>query len=152
MLMASLLCGVLSVSAQDYNSAIGLQGGLYNGVSFRTMISSDQAIEGIVSARYGGFRATLLYEIQHAFPSAQRLHWYYGGGAHIGTYNTGNYNKQLDGASTTSVFIGVDGIIGMEYNFDFPLNLSLDWKPSFNLIGYGTFIGDGFALSARYYF
>lgn len=147
-----MFCSIIATaSAQDYNAAIGLRGGFYNGVTFRKMLSSGEAFEAILSTRYGGFKVTGLYEIQKAFPSAQRLHWYFGGGAHVGMYQTNRYDKNIP-SSETAVVIGLDGILGIEYNFDFPLNVALDWKPSFNLIGYGRFLADGFALSARYYF
>jgi hypothetical protein len=136
--------------AQDYNAAIGLRGGLYNGVTFRKMLSSSEAFEAILSARYVGFKVTGLYEIQKPFPSVQRLNWYFGFGAHASGYQTNKFNKTIP-SNTTEIILGADGVLGMEYNFDFPLNLSLDWKPSVDLIGYGRFLADEFALSARYY-
>ena len=49
--------------------------------------------------------------------------------------------------------IGIDGILGMEYNIqEIPFNISLDWKPAFNLIGYTGFWGDEIALSIRFIF
>lgn len=146
-----VVCAICAAKAQDYNAAIGLRGGFANGVTFRKMLSSGEAFEGILTSRYGGFNVTGLYEIQKDFPSAQRLHWYFGFGAHLGMYQTNKFDKNIP-SNGTEVIIGADGILGMEFNFDFPLNLSLDWKPAFNLLGYGNFIGDGFALSARYYF
>mgnify|MGYP001615571992 CR=1 FL=1 len=50
------------------------------------------------------------------------------------------------------MILGVDGIIGLEYVFDgVPINLSLDYKPSFNITP-GFFDPSGGALSIRYYF
>ena len=49
--------------------------------------------------------------------------------------------------------IGIDGIIGIEYNIEpIPFNISLDWKPGLNLIGYTGFWGDELAFSIRYIF
>jgi hypothetical protein len=56
-------------------------------------------------------------------------------------------------AATSYTVIGVDGILGLEYNFsEVPINISIDWKPAFNLVGYSRFFGDGGALSLRYIF
>jgi hypothetical protein len=49
--------------------------------------------------------------------------------------------------------IGVDGQIGLEYVFEeIPLNLSIDWKPAFNIIGITNFWAGDAALSVRYTF
>jgi hypothetical protein len=49
--------------------------------------------------------------------------------------------------------VGIDGIIGMEYNIEeIPFNISLDWKPGFNILGHTGFWGDELALSVRYIF
>ena len=59
---------------------------------------------------------------------------------------------QTEGGSTYTV-IGIDGIIGLEYSFtEIPINVSIDWKPVLNIIGYSGFWGDGGALSVRYMF
>ena len=46
-------------------------------------------------------------------------------------------------------FVGAAGMIGVEYNFNFPLQLSLDWRP---LIGpwFGDGGGAGFYLGGLY--
>jgi hypothetical protein len=51
------------------------------------------------------------------------------------------------------MIIGIDGILGLEYNFvEVPINLSIDWKPSFNIVNNHDFWADGGALSIRYIF
>jgi hypothetical protein len=46
--------------------------------------------------------------------------------------------------------IGIGGILGLEYNFnEIPINISIDWKPAFNIIGHTSFWGDG-AFSIRF--
>ena len=79
------------------------------------------------------------------------MNWYYGLGAHIGFWD-GNYTNWGTPGENYAV-IGVDGIIGLEYNFsEIPFNIGLDWKPAINIIGFTGFWADGGALSIRYIF
>ncbi len=133
-------------SAQDYKTGVGLRLGLYNGLTIKHFISDKSALEGLLSTRWNGFEITGLYEVHNNAFDVERLKWYYGGGAHVGFYGSG----YVGGAVTV---VGVDGILGLEYSFsEVPINLSLDWKPQFNFIGYSHFWGDGGALSVRYIF
>jgi len=137
--------------AQDYNTGIGLRAGFSNGLTVRHFIGSNTALEGILTSRWRGFEITGLYELQYVAFNTERLNWYFGGGAHVGFWN-GDYAYWGDNGNTYTV-VGIDGILGLEYNFrEVPLNLSLDWKPAFNIIGYSGFWGDGGALSIRYIF
>ena len=55
--------------------------------------------------------------------------------------------------NNSRLVIGVDGQIGLEYVFEeIPLNLSIDWKPAFNIIGITNFWAGDAALSVRYTF
>jgi hypothetical protein len=138
--------------AQDYKTGIGVRGGLYNGLTIKHFLGSKTAVEGLLSTRWGGFEITGLYEINNdnAF-DVDRLNWYFGLGGHIGFYN--GDNTTWGTAATSYTVIGVDGILGLEYNFsEVPINISIDWKPAFNLVGYSRFFGDGGALSLRYIF
>ncbi|HAX94627.1 MAG TPA: hypothetical protein DCY25_11950, partial [Bacteroidales bacterium] len=75
------------------------------------------------------------------------------GGGHIGFWNGDNTYDRWGDAGTNYTVIGIDGILGIEYNFEeVPINIGLDWKPAFNLTGYSGFWGDGGALSIRYIF
>lgn len=140
------------IQAQDYSTGIGLRGGWYNGLTAKHFLSEKSAVEGILTTRWQGFSVTALYEL-HKYTAfgVERLNWYYGGGAHLGFWN-GTYTT-WGTAGTTYLVIGIDGILGIEYNFaEIPINLSLDWKPAFNLIGYFDFWVDGAAASVRYIF
>ena len=48
--------------------------------------------------------------------------------------------------------IGLAGQVGLEYTFDFPLNISLDWRPCFNLVNGFAWAPYGAALGIRYAF
>ncbi len=145
------LFGILFSNAQDYNTGIGLRGGFSQGITFKHFLSPNSALEGIISSRWRGIQVTGLYEIHGRAFEVDRLNWYAGFGGHIGFYDGRNARWGEKGRSYTVV--GVDGILGLEYNFEkVPFNVSLDWKPAFNLIGTSGFWGDSGALSIRYIF
>lgn len=149
-LLIALFFGFKS-SAQDYNTGIGLRGGLGSGLTIKHFLNGKSAVEGILDSRWRGFSITGLYEIHQQAFEVDRLNWYYGVGGHIGFWNGGNVSW-ADNHDDYTV-IGIDGILGLEYNLDFiPINLSIDWKPAFNLSGYSGFWGDGGAISVRYIF
>lgn len=146
-----MFCIVVVSNAQDYNTGIGLRGGLSNGLTVKHFLGEKAAIEGIITSRWQGFNITGLYEIHDQAFGTERLNWYYGIGGHIGFWN-GNNVKWVDDNKDYTV-VGIDGILGLEYNFnEIPINLSVDWKPAFNIIGYSGFWGDGGAISIRYIF
>jgi hypothetical protein len=94
---------------------------------------------------------TGLYEVHNRAFDEPGLRWYYGGGGHIGFWD-GVKNPWFNDGDRHSV-IGVDMILGIEYTIPgSPVNLSLDYKPGFNLVGYTGFWGDEFALSLRFAF
>jgi hypothetical protein len=152
-LVITIVLFVLSnVNAQDYKTGIGVRGGLYNGLTIKHFLGSRTAVEGLISTRWSGLEITGLYEINNdnAF-DVDRLNWYFGLGGHVGFYN--GDNTTWGSAATNYTVIGVDGILGLEYNLaEIPINISIDWKPAFNLIGYSKFWGDGGAISLRYIF
>jgi hypothetical protein len=138
-----------SLKAQEYDNAVGLRLGFYNGVTFKHSLDGVSAVEGILTSRWRGFSITALYEY-HFFPfDVDGLYAFVGAGGHLGYYNGENV-RWLDNSVNTLV-IGADGILGIEYTFaDIPLCLTFDWKPIVNLIGSQNFLGGGFGLSARY--
>ena len=139
--------------AQDYNTGVGLRGGFSSGLTVKHFIGSKSALEGILSSRWRGFQVTGLYEVHNQAFKVDRLKWYFGFGAHVGFWN-GDYTNQYWGEpGTTYTVVGIDGILGLEYSFsEVPINLSLDWKPAFNFVGYSGVWADGGALSIRYIF
>ncbi|MEA3446601.1 MAG: hypothetical protein U9R19_17940 [Bacteroidota bacterium] len=137
--------------AQEYKTGIGFRGGLSNGITAKHFLTEKTAIEGILITRWKGLNITGLYEIHKPAFEIDHLYWYYGFGGHIGFWNGDNVSWVNDNVDYT--VIGIDGIIGMEYNFrEVPISISIDWKPAINIIGYAGFWGDGGALSLRYVF
>ncbi|WP_291784056.1 hypothetical protein [Cecembia sp.] len=143
-------------SFAQYNTGIGLRAGVTNGLTVKHFISQDAAIEGLLHARWGGFLVTGLYEVHRDIREVKGLQWFFGGGVHLGTWNTRNISNKnrppwAEPNTSYSVF-GLNGIIGLDYKFqDAPIGLGLDWKPAINL-GYYNYGWDEVALSIRYVF
>ncbi len=148
-------------SAQDYKTAIGIRGGSPTGITVKHFLNSNAAIEGILGLHYRGIEIVGLYEIHATAFQIVGLNWYYGGGAHVGSYNGYRYyNGYGPGRKASNpyyrdeyfVSVGVDGIIGLEYNIPaIPINISIDLIPTINLLGFRG-IGFNGGLSARYRF
>lgn len=139
-----LAVAVNKSSAQDYTTALGVKFWDGGGISLKHFFSEQNAGELVGYFWSQGMRLTGLYEIHGNITGADGLKWYIGPGAHVGFYDA----KYGDGA-----FIGVDGVIGLDYKFtSAPINLSLDWQPSFEFgSGRGFYSGwGGFAI--RYTF
>ncbi|UEG48887.1 hypothetical protein LK994_09580 [Ferruginibacter lapsinanis] len=136
------------VSAQSrgssYTTALGVK--FYPGaITVKHFVKTNRAIEGIGYFWERGSRITGLYEIHGDIKNARGLKWYIGPGAHLGFYKTKYY-----GGGTT---VGVDGVLGLDYKFnDAPINLSLDWQPSFEFGDYAGFSGNWGGLAIRYTF
>jgi len=149
--LAVTFCILSLTRAQDYNTGVGLRGGFASGLTVKHFLSQKSAFEGILDSRWRGFDITLLYEIHNQVADVDRLKWYFGGGGHIGFWN-GKYVPWGE-TGVNYIVIGVDGILGIEYSFSaIPINIGLDWKPAFNLVGYTGFWADGGAVSIRFIF
>ncbi|ETN95441.1 hypothetical protein [Zhouia amylolytica] len=99
---------------------------------------------------FDAFKLTGLY--QWVMPIEGRFNWYVGAGGGIGSvdFNDDRFDDDNDGA-----FIFAAGDVGIEYNFDIPLLLSLDFRPELGLVGYDGFDDDfdfDIALGIRYQF
>lgn len=148
-----LLAGSLALQAQsrsskgtDYQTALGVK--LWNGagITLKHFLDDKNAAEGIGYFYNRGFRLTGLYEIHNDIAGAAGLKWYVGPGAHVGFYN----NKYYD---NSKVVIGIDGVLGLDYKFSTaPINLSLDWQPSFEFASGFGFNGNWGGLGIRYTF
>ena len=141
------------IKAQNYETAIGIRGGFAPGLTVKHFLSDKTAVEGIFSTRWGGFMITGLYEIEAPAFDTEGLSWYYGGGAHIGFWNSSNSGNPWweDDHKDNYTILGIDGIIGLSYTFaEIPINVSIDWKPMINFVGYSGFWGDMAAISVRY--
>lgn len=140
-----------AIAGHDYKSAIGGRFGVANGITFKTFLQDQNAIDVILNFRsnnkYSTFKFVGLYEIHNPIDSAPGLRWYYGGGAGIGTYK----NKVTDNSGAA---FSIDGALGLDYKIDgAPIDLSLDWKPEIRFAPDNTGVDfAGFGLSIRFAF
>lgn len=134
-----------STNSSSYKNALGVKVWDGGGITFKHFFNgSNNAGELIGYFWNRGMRITGLYEIHGNFADAAGLKWYIGPGAHIGFYNT----KYGDGS-----FAGIDGVLGLDYKFKgAPINMSLDWQPSFEFGDNRGFVGSWGGLGIRYTF
>jgi len=153
LLIVFLFAGFSSVAqsmGSSYRTAIGVKF-WPGGISIKHFIEDNRALEGIAYFWDHGFRFTGLYEIHGDISGAEGLKWYIGPGAHIGAYNSGWYR---DGHyySSGSASFGIDGVLGLDYKITgAPINLSLDFQPSFEILNHPYFSGWG-GLGVRFTF
>lgn len=152
----------LSLAAVAQPKAIGVRGGLF-GLNFNGEISYEHWATifdndyDFLEAELGvfannGFKGTLMYNFTFAQPEfTDRGEWaFYAGPGVVAGYGTG-VNKNDE--KVAAPFVGVAAQLGLEYTFWFPLQLSVDFRPTFMipaLMNRDNWYG--FALSARYAF
>lgn len=141
-----------TLSAQSNGKAIGVRGGGGGEISFQTALGGNNRLEldlGLNSwnskSDNGGFGLSGVYQwVWNLDALAQGFNWYVGFGPQIGSWN----NSSFSGFA-----LGIVGQIGLEYNFNIPLQLSLDYRPSWYILpnNYGGAWG-GTAFAIRYTF
>ncbi|OBX26536.1 hypothetical protein LX77_00890 [Gelidibacter algens] len=157
--------GTMMMNAQDIaDNAIGLRiGGNSDGsgaeVSYQRALGDSNRLEldlGFINSNkkndeYDGFKLAGIY--QWVWNIDGGFNWYAGPGAGIASKNYNKY-RGLD-IDETQTFVFIGGDVGIEYNFDFPLLLSLDFRPEFGL-GNDEFNNNeldfALALGVRYQF
>jgi hypothetical protein len=88
-------------------------------------------------------------------PIENRFNWYVGLGGGVGSYSFDDNSDINNGNDYNDTFVFAAGDIGIEYNFDIPLLISLDFRPE---IGFGNKLYDNndldldIALGLRYQF
>lgn len=134
-----LVFSLANIQAQKIaNNAIGLRIGDADG--FGTEINYQRAIFDTNRLEIGlgwqdgnGFNAFKLsgfYEWVWLLDGS--FNWYAGVGAGIGTFSLDD--DFPGGNDVDEFFVNAAGTIGIEYSFDFPLLLSLDFRPEIGLL------------------
>jgi len=148
------LLGSYSLSAQEVSDhTIGLRLGTNRGfgteISYQMKLSSENRAEFNLGWRSSNEMSAMklngLY--QWVWPLDQGFNWYAGVGGGLGTYSNNSIN------SSSGTFLFAAGDIGIEYNFDIPLQASLDLRPEIGGNGYfENSFGTDIALGIRYKF
>ena len=143
------------VNAQKTSeNALGLRLGSNDGfgseISYQRELASNNRLELDLGWRsshnISAIKLTGLY--QWVWNIDQGFNWYAGIGGGLG-----NWNTDVGGYKDSGTFVYAAGDIGIEYNFDIPLQLSLDLRPEFGGNGYyENNYGSDIALGLRYKF
>jgi opacity protein-like surface antigen len=150
-----LLGFMYSVNAQDISSnAIGLRFGDNDGfgaeISYQHKIKDSNRLEFDLGFRnnknFDIWKLTGLYQWIWSIDGG--FNWYAGFGAGIGNVDVIGFDND-DG-----IFVNAAGNVGVEYNFEIPLLISLDFRPEFGIVNdFGDDdLGIDIALSLRYQF
>ena len=133
--------GFSQASGSPYKTAIGIK--FYpTGVTLKTFVKSNAAFEAIGYFWEKGTRITGLYEYHQNLSDNGSLKWYIGPGAHVGFYK----QTFFEGATT----VGIDGVLGLDYKFPgIPINVSVDWQPSYEFGNYEGFSGNWGGIGLR---
>jgi len=147
--MFTLLANAQSMGS-NYRTALGVK--FYPGaITIKHFLQPNKAIEGLAYFYSDGVRFTRLYEIHGDIAGAEGLKWYVGPGAHIGFWSDAWKKENPD--KNDGMILGIDGVVGLDYKIKgAPLNLSLDWQPSFTFVGYNYFEGGWGGLGIRFTF
>jgi hypothetical protein len=158
LLIFTLISLAINTQAQDLSkNAIGLRLGSNDGfgseISYQRAIKNDKRLEfdlGWRSSRdVGVIKLAGLH--QWVWDIDNGFNWYAGVGGGFGTWRFDK--KGFDKNSGTILFIAGD--LGIEYNFDIPLQVSLDMRPElyFNSSNYrNDNFGPDIAFGVRYKF
>lgn len=145
------------LKAQDGGKAIGLRlgGGNVSGaeISYQHGLSEANRLEANLgwnnNSAVDAFKLTGLYEwTKDLSDLGPGFSWYYGVGAGLGYIDWGGIN----GEGSDALIISAEGIVGLEYRFEVPLQLTLDINPGFNLVGGFDDLDLDLALGVRYLF
>ncbi|MDR3652373.1 MAG: hypothetical protein P4L34_05305 [Paludibacter sp.] len=146
---ALVVVAVSALSAQDMTKAIGLRFGGFSGyggeITYQNPLGNANRLELDLGLNHYGFGLNGVYQwVWDLSELADGFKWYAGVGGGIGSYDFNNTNSGFG--------IGVLGQVGIEYNFNIPLQLSFDYRPGIYVVPtvYGSY--DGICLSVRYKF
>ncbi len=150
----ALFAIALSASAQEIsNHAIGLRLGDNKGfgteINYQHYLGGNNRIEAglgwLTGNKVSGFHTHGLY--QWVWHLEDRFNWYAGVGGGLGTYSIKNSDN-----NNSNFFLFASGNVGVEYNFDIPILISLDLRPEIGLLNYRNDVGFALGLSIRYQF
>lgn len=151
-IVAILMMTIGGLQAQENSkNAIGIRLGDNNGfgseISYQRLLNDENRLEVNLGFRsnneFNNTKLTGLY--QWVWTLENNFNWYVGVGGGLGTWKD-------KATSTSDTFIFGSGNIGVEYHFDIPLMVSLDYRPEVGFTDVYDGINSDFALSIRYKF
>jgi len=140
------------ISPHTIGIRIGDSDGFNTEITYQRKLGYTNRLEADLgfnsSSYYNAWKLTGLY--QWVWNIDKGFNWYLGAGAGIGSWHTKNNYK----TDNNAMFVNATGDIGIEYNFEIPLLISLDFRPEIGLVNnFGNNdLGLDIALGLRYQF
>lgn len=146
--MLILTCMINGVHAQNikrssfYRTSLGAKY-LPLGITLKQEVYRNQLVEAVFYF-FEGARITGLYEFHQRFENSNSFRWYFGPGFHV------QFNDN-EASNNGYNYVGLDAVLGIDWKIkNAPLNVSVDWQPSFDFINRDNFKGGFGGLSIRY--
>ena len=154
MCFVSLSAGAQEIADHSIGLRLGDSDGFGAEISYQKSLFRYNRLElglGWRDSRYfDAFKLSGIYQWIHSING--NFNWYYGVGGGLGSVD---FAPIANNSSDGGLFVFAAGDVGVEYNFDLPLLISLDFRPEIGIIGYDGF-SDKFdfdiALGIRYQF
>jgi hypothetical protein len=150
MMIVGAFISMVPAQGQNYKTAVGGRIGYPLTVSGKYFLNESIALEGNVGFRgFSGYRWVALSAagLKHKpLEVLDRLSWYYGAGGSIFFWR---FETLTTFASST---LGLQGYLGLDYTFKkSPINVTIDWTPTFFINGYTPGLGTRFgSIGIRY--
>jgi hypothetical protein len=150
-IFALLFISVKQSGAQSlYNQAIGIKAPVGISLTYKKFLTTNNNLEAMLTVAHKNIRATGLYEFNfYSFKNIPSLSWFVGPGIHFGAWE--REATDTKSSSKTEADIGIDGIIGFDYKFNGPVDVSIDWQPSVTIAGSAASPSYG-GIAIRYVF
>lgn len=152
----AIFIGLAFVNAQDLaNNAIGLRLGASDGygleISYQHALGDTNRLEVDLGWKtdttYDGFRLAGIY--QWVWVLDGDFNWYAGAGGGLGSYD---FKAPTNASNTNETFVFAAGNVGIEYRFDVPLLVSLDFRPELGFRDFNDDLDFDIALGLKYQF
>ncbi|PWL38812.1 hypothetical protein DKG77_11250 [Flagellimonas aquimarina] len=153
-LFATMVASAQDISEHTLGLRLGDSDGFGAEISYQKSIGRYNRAEFNLgwrdSRQFDAFKLSGVYQWVHQLDG--NFNWYYGVGGGLGSVE---FEPIPNGDDNDGLFVFAAGDIGVEYNFDIPLLLSLDFRPEIGILGYDGFDNDfdfDIALGIRYQF
>ncbi|OQD43257.1 hypothetical protein [Croceivirga radicis] len=152
--IATTAVSAQSISEHTLGLRLGDSDGFGAEISYQKSIGRTNRAEFNLgwrdSREYDAFKLAGVYQWVHNIDGG--FNWYYGVGGGLGN---SDYEPIPDRDRDDGLFVFAAGNLGIEYDFDIPLLISLDIRPEIGLVGFNEFDNDflfDIALGLRYQF